>query len=144
MGKDTTAEVAKILLSEAEHNDVIQEADPHPLTADGLDDAFLGFTAYSPGRQPLAVYSIERCIQCFVDQGMDRDEAEEFFSFNTVGAWMGDGTPLFIDDTDFETYGHKLGWTEDDMSWWERFKAACRRLVTRLSGRRGGSVEDGE
>jgi hypothetical protein len=29
-------------------------------------------------------------------QGMDEEEAEEFFSFNTLGAWVGENTPLFL------------------------------------------------
>jgi hypothetical protein len=28
---------------------------------------------------------------------MTREEAEEFFEFNTIGAWLGDATPVFID-----------------------------------------------
>jgi len=28
--------------------------------------------------------------------GMDEDEAREFLDFNTFGAWMGPGTPLFM------------------------------------------------
>jgi hypothetical protein len=28
---------------------------------------------------------------------MTREEAEEFFEFNTIGSWMGDLTPVFID-----------------------------------------------
>jgi len=28
--------------------------------------------------------------------GMDDQEAQEFFEYNTIGAWMGDGTPIFI------------------------------------------------
>jgi hypothetical protein len=27
---------------------------------------------------------------------MTRDDAEEFFEFNTLGAWMGEHTPLFM------------------------------------------------
>jgi hypothetical protein len=27
---------------------------------------------------------------------MDDDEASEYFEFNVVGAWGGDGTPLFM------------------------------------------------
>ena len=27
---------------------------------------------------------------------MSDEEAEEYFNFNTLGAWMGEGTPLFV------------------------------------------------
>ena len=33
--------------------------------------------------------------------GMTRDDAEEFFQFNTVGSWVGEKTPIFI--------SHKIG-----------------------------------
>jgi hypothetical protein len=27
---------------------------------------------------------------------MDDLEAQEFFEYNTIGCWMGDGTPIFV------------------------------------------------
>jgi hypothetical protein len=66
------------------------------LLADGLEDAFIGI-----GRQfntPIAVYSRSKAIQCFIDQGMTEDEAEEYFDFNTSGAWVGSQTPIFMED----------------------------------------------
>jgi hypothetical protein len=45
---------------------------------------------------PLAVYSIRAVLKVMEGWGMDETEAEEFFNFNTLGAWMGDGTPIFI------------------------------------------------
>jgi hypothetical protein len=45
---------------------------------------------------PLAVYSIPKTIKVMKGWGMDEDEAQEFFDFNTLGAWMGDGTPVFV------------------------------------------------
>ena len=67
------------------------------LLADGLEAAFIGI-----GRQfntPIAVYSRSKAIQCFIDQGMTEEEAEEFFEFNTAGAYVGEQTPIFIDDS---------------------------------------------
>ena len=43
---------------------------------------------------------IKPCGLCKVDEvkgwGMDDLEAQEFFAFNTIGCWMGDGTPIFV------------------------------------------------
>ena len=64
--------------------------------ASGLEDAFIGI-----GRQfnnPIAVYSRSKAIQCFIDQGMTLEEAEEYFDFNTAGAWIGNQTPIFMDE----------------------------------------------
>lgn len=33
---------------------------------------------------------------------MTEDDAEEFYSFNILGAWVGDGTPAFLIDDDLE------------------------------------------
>ena len=66
------------------------------LLADGFEDALIG-VAERCSQPALAVYDAERCIEILMERdGMDRDEAEEFFSFNTLGAWMGRNTPLFL------------------------------------------------
>lgn len=65
------------------------------LLADGFEDAFLGI-----GRcfnVTTAVYDYERCITILMERdGMERDEAEEFFEFNVVGAYVGPATPVFL------------------------------------------------
>jgi hypothetical protein len=65
------------------------------LLADGFDDALIGY-AYSPGRGDVAVYDAGRCIEILIQQGMDEEEAWEFFEYNTEGAWVGKGTPVFL------------------------------------------------
>jgi hypothetical protein len=44
----------------------------------------------------IAVYSTQKVIKVLKEQGMDEEEAHEFFEFNVIGSWMGDGTPMFI------------------------------------------------
>ena len=41
-------------------------------------------------------YDRAKVIQVYMDDGMNEEEAEEFFSFNTLGAWAGECTPGFI------------------------------------------------
>jgi hypothetical protein len=66
------------------------------LLADGLEEALIG-VAERCSKQPLAVYDAKRCIEILVDRdGMSWAEAEEFFSYNTLGAWVGENTPLFL------------------------------------------------
>jgi hypothetical protein len=66
------------------------------LLADGYEPAFLGI-AVSAGRKPVAVYDIDQCINVLMERdGMSYEEAEEFFSFNTLGAYVGEQTPLYI------------------------------------------------
>jgi len=62
--------------------------------ADGFDEAFLGI-----GQQFnrfFAVYDKFKCLQILAED-MSLEEAEEYFDFNVVGAYVGENTPVFID-----------------------------------------------
>ena len=65
-------------------------------TADGFEKALLGF-----GYQfntPVAVYSRDRCLHVLMERdGMNREDAIEYFDFNVAGAWVGEGMPVFLD-----------------------------------------------
>lgn len=64
------------------------------LLADGFDDAFLGI-----GRQfgkPFAIYDKEKCLR-ILQEDMSEEEANEYFSFNVEGAWVGEKTPIFLE-----------------------------------------------
>lgn len=63
---------------------------------DGLEDAFVGI-ATQFNSLPMAVYNYDACVMVLMGRdGMTRDEAEEYMSFNVTGAWMGKQTPLFL------------------------------------------------
>lgn len=42
-------------------------------------------------------YDRAKVIQAYMSDGMSEEDAEEFFSFNVLGAWVGECTPCFID-----------------------------------------------
>jgi hypothetical protein len=66
------------------------------LLADGFEDALLG-TVVGACREPVACYDYAQCIQILMERSeMDEDEAVEFFEFNTIGAYVGKKTPLFL------------------------------------------------
>jgi hypothetical protein len=33
---------------------------------------------------------------CMVRDGMDEEEAEEYISYNCIGAWVGEQTPIIV------------------------------------------------
>ena len=67
------------------------------LLADGFEEALIGISESSPGREYLAIYDIEKCVEILMNRDkMSRVEAWEFLEFNTVGAWVGDKTPLYV------------------------------------------------
>ncbi len=68
------------------------------LTADGFDDAIIGVSARAPAREPVVVYDAFKCVKILSERdGMDIEEAWEFFEFNVVGSWMGERTPIYVD-----------------------------------------------
>ena len=48
------------------------------------------------GSNPVAVYDVDLCIKCLVDEGMITEDALDHFYYNTVGSYVGEKTPLFL------------------------------------------------
>jgi hypothetical protein len=66
------------------------------LLPEEYQDALLGIgTQFNT---TIAVYSKSKTIQCLVNQGMDEEEAMEYFNFNIGGAYVGEQTPIFLED----------------------------------------------
>ena len=42
------------------------------------------------------IYDAGKVIESLMKQGMSEDDAEEYFAFNIVGAYVGEHTPLFM------------------------------------------------
>lgn len=77
--------------------DEISEINPEALICDGFDDAIIGL-ANRINLGPVVAYSVEKIIEIMMDRdGMSYEEAYEFYSYNIVGAWLGEGTPVFIE-----------------------------------------------
>ncbi|HXA25616.1 MAG TPA: hypothetical protein VNW90_25335 [Acetobacteraceae bacterium] len=76
--------------------ETLAEEYPELLTADGFDDAILGVVE-GCGRETVVCYDYGKCVQILMrDSKMDEAEAEEFLNFNTVGAYVGKETPMFL------------------------------------------------
>ena len=78
--------------------DKIMEAYPEEtfLVAEGFDSAILGVN-FDLGESPRLVYSVKKCLQILM-KDMSYEEASEYFEFNTRGAYMGEQTPIWVDD----------------------------------------------
>ena len=73
-----------------------REGSPPAMLADGFEEAFIGICRRF-GQGPLAAYSYEMCIAILMKRdGMTYEDAVEFFDFNVIGAWVGEGTPVYI------------------------------------------------
>lgn len=63
-----------------------------------FDEAIVGVLQRPLLSDTVAIYDREKVIDAMVDSmGMeDRDEAEEYFEYNTIGAYMGEETPVYL------------------------------------------------
>jgi hypothetical protein len=69
---------------------------------DDLDEAILGLVRLQPNGATVVAYSVQRILNSLVNDGMDGDEANEYFSFNIECLYAGPNTPVFVqDDQDF-------------------------------------------
>lgn len=83
-----------------------------PLLADGFDDAFIGYTLIHQTGKMVAVYDSELCIEILMDREKIIDDfeektledAQEYFEFNVLGAYVGEGTPLFLTKCSIEDF----------------------------------------
>ena len=79
--------------------DIIESyPDEELLQADGFDDALLGVVTDFNAKPRLA-YSKDKCISILmVRDGMSYEEAIEYFDYNVSGAYVGEKTPIWVDD----------------------------------------------
>jgi len=74
----------------------LAEQNPDALLADGLEAALVGYTV-NHHHPVVAVYDIDKCIDVLVERdGMTPEGADEFLSFNTIGAYVGENGPLYV------------------------------------------------
>ena len=65
------------------------------LKADGFDGAVIG-VCYNSNR---LIYSYKKCLDILIfEEGMDEIDAIEHLSFNTMGAYVGEKTPIWCMD----------------------------------------------
>lgn len=64
------------------------------LRADGFDEAIIGVDVNSMR----LVYSMARMLVILASTGMDSEEAIEYLEFNVLDAYMGEKTPVYVDD----------------------------------------------
>ena len=76
--------------------ELITEQNEEAVTCDGFESCVIG-VANRFGMEPVVAYDYDKCIDLLVSRDhMDYEEAIEYFEFNTIGAWVGKGTPVFV------------------------------------------------
>jgi hypothetical protein len=74
----------------------LADLDPELLLMDGFDDAVVGVISVF-GQEPVVAYDREKVIALLEEQGMTREDAEEFHSYNQAGLYAGEKTWAFLD-----------------------------------------------
>ena len=74
----------------------ISDECPDLLKADGFDEAILG-VVQRIGIEAIC-YDLNKVIEILMTRdGMDEEEAWEYYQFNIAGSWVGESTPLFLE-----------------------------------------------
>lgn len=82
-----------VVMSKAKIDQIIEEyPDESFVIADGFDDAIIGVDE----DKLKIVYDIDRIIDILIEDGMNYDDAIEFYQYNIVGSYVGENTPSFV------------------------------------------------
>tara|TARA_B100000780_G_scaffold168558_1_gene117990 strand:- start:4751 stop:5023 length:273 start_codon:yes stop_codon:yes gene_type:complete len=85
------------------------------LRADGFNDAIMGIVQRC-GQDDVVLYDTDKVIEGLMNgDGMSYEEAVEYFEFNILGAWMGEGTPAFFSKASFDDLKEVLGNGVEDL-----------------------------
>ena len=85
------------------------------LRADGFNDAIMGIVQRC-GQADAILYDTDMIIQILIDaHGMSYAEAVEYFDFNVLGAWVGEGTPAFFSRASYEALKEQMGDDLEDL-----------------------------
>jgi hypothetical protein len=63
------------------------------LKADGFDSAVIGYDVNFR-----LIYSVKKCIDILVSEGMSEEDAFEHFDYNVAGSYVGEKTPIWCND----------------------------------------------
>jgi hypothetical protein len=78
------------------------------ILAFGYDEAILGVdTEYQR-----VVYSKQKMVDILTNDGMSEEEAVEFLEFNTWSAYVGESTPIFVQDMNIHDINE---WFKNDL-----------------------------
>ncbi len=67
------------------------------LDPDSFDTAIVGLVRRAD-RPPVVCYSVEKILEVLMEDGMDEEEAREYYEYNMLGAYVGEATPMFLED----------------------------------------------
>ena len=76
-------------------NTLQEHHDESLLFADGFDDCIIGVT--DDLGTVRVIYCVEKMTNHLMSEGLPYEEAMEYLSFNTFGAYVGEQTPIYME-----------------------------------------------
>lgn len=73
------------------------------MSMDGYDDCIVGLVEQF-GRPAILCYDRSLVIKKLMSMDMSEEEAEDFFEYNQIGAYVGDTTPCFLTNVSTEEF----------------------------------------
>lgn len=83
--------------------EIMKELNPEALKIDRFDSCIIDIVHTFHGA--VFLYSAGAIIGQMMWEGMTEEEAQEYFDYNIIGAYMGEFTPVFIFDNEEEWSG---------------------------------------
>jgi hypothetical protein len=73
------------------------DKDKQPVLLDGFEKAFMGVLRRYGQSVAVPLYDYTKCLEILMERDdMEEDEAAEWLEVNTLGGWLGEGTPGMI------------------------------------------------
>ena len=80
-------------MSQSRIDDILEQyPDEEFVILDGLDSAVVGIDA----NEYWLIYSVQLIIKKLMKGGLSEDDAQEWFAYNILGAYMGPKTPIYL------------------------------------------------
>ena len=77
-------------------NEKMMDINPEALLITDYDRALIGFGSRC-GQPIIAVYDREILLEILIDDGMAKDEADQYICYNIEGYWHGENTPIIFE-----------------------------------------------
>lgn len=94
MKKAVKKAVKKPVFKIDEFLEAMGDINPESQYPTDMKEAIIGYVERF-GMEPQILLDRTKCIKILMKDGMTREEAQEFFEFNTIGSYVGEGTPCF-------------------------------------------------
>lgn len=84
-------------------HDRAEDIDNEVILWNGFDDAIMGTVRVFTGPE-VVLYSYKKILESLMSEGMSDEEAQEYFDFNVIGGYLGEGTPAVFYGLEDERY----------------------------------------